>query len=70
MEGASAPRLPNYARTRAALRRGLDGVLLAASARPVGQAARGFIVELLARHPSWHRDGRQRAQVGSGDATP
>jgi hypothetical protein len=41
---------PGYAATRvrrAALRRGLDGTLLAASARLAGQAARGFVVELL-----------------------
>jgi hypothetical protein len=47
--GASALRLPGYTRVRAALRRGLGGVLSAASTRPVGQATRGFIIELLAR---------------------
>jgi hypothetical protein len=48
-----APSHPGYAATRpqwAALRRGLDGVLSVVSAWPVGQAARGFTVELLARH--------------------
>jgi hypothetical protein len=46
-----APAHCYYSATRAwaALRRGLDGALSAASAWPVGQAARSFIVELLAR---------------------
>jgi hypothetical protein len=36
-------------RAWAALSRGLDGTLLATSAQPVGQAMRGFVVELLAQ---------------------
>jgi hypothetical protein len=35
-------------RVGAALRRGLDVALLAMSAWPAGQAAQGFIIELLA----------------------
>jgi hypothetical protein len=41
--------LPTRLRARrAALRRGLDGALSAASARSAGQAVRGFVVKLLA----------------------
>jgi hypothetical protein len=47
-------------RTGAALRRGLDGALSAVSARPAGQATRGFIIELLVRHPDWRSDGWQQ----------
>jgi hypothetical protein len=45
-----APAHPAYVamRARAALRRGLDDALSVASAQPAGQAARGFIVKLLA----------------------
>jgi hypothetical protein len=46
--GASAPRLPGYVRVWAALHKGLDGALSTASAQPAWQAARGFVVELLA----------------------
>jgi hypothetical protein len=46
------PSHPGYARALAGLRQGLDGVLSDASTRPVGQVARGFIIELLAR-ASW-----------------
>jgi hypothetical protein len=44
----SMPVYPGYARAPARLRRGLDSALSAVSARPAGQAARGFVVELLA----------------------
>jgi hypothetical protein len=49
--GASAWRLRGYARALAVLHQGLDSVLSAASAWPAGQAARGFIAELLVWHP-------------------
>jgi hypothetical protein len=60
---ASAPWLRGYAHASTGLRRGLDVALSATSARPVGQAARGFVVELLAWHPDWNSDGRQRRSV-------
>jgi hypothetical protein len=60
---ASAPWLRGYAHASTGLRRGLDVALSATSARPVGQAARGFVVELLAWHPDWSSDGRQRRSV-------
>jgi hypothetical protein len=47
-----APVHPDYAATRArraVLRGGLDGMLLAVLAQPVGQVVRGFVVELLVR---------------------
>jgi hypothetical protein len=47
--------------TRAALRRGLDGALWAALARPVGQATRGFVVKLLAWHTGWRINGWQQS---------
>jgi hypothetical protein len=47
--------------TRAALCRGLYGMLLTTSAQPVGQAARGIIVEFLARHPRWRSDRQQQS---------
>jgi hypothetical protein len=47
--GASTPRLPSYMHAWEALRRGLDNALSVVSARPAGQAVRGFVVELLAR---------------------
>jgi hypothetical protein len=40
---------PTRLRERASLHKGLDGALSIVSARLVGQAARGFVVELLAR---------------------
>jgi hypothetical protein len=64
---ASAPWLRGYAHASTGLRRGLDVALSATSARPVGQAARGFVVELLAWHPDWSSDGRQWRSV---DGTP
>jgi hypothetical protein len=45
---ASAPWLRGYAHAPAGLCRGLDGALSAVLVRPAEQAARGFIVELLA----------------------
>jgi hypothetical protein len=53
------PAHAGYAATRArraALCRGLDGVLLAVSAQPAGQPARGFVVTWHG-HPSWSSDG-------------
>jgi hypothetical protein len=60
---ASAPWLRGYVCASTGLHRGLDAVLSAASARPVGQAARGFVIKLLAWHPGWSSDGRQRRSV-------
>jgi hypothetical protein len=48
MKGASRPCLCGYMRAAIELCRSLDGALTVASAQPVGQAARGFVVELLA----------------------
>jgi hypothetical protein len=42
-------------------KRGLDGVFSAALARPAGQAARGFVVELLAWHLGWRSDVWQQS---------
>jgi hypothetical protein len=64
---ASAWRLRGYTRAPTGLRQGLDGTLSTMSARPVGQAARGFVVELLVWHPGWSSDRRQQR---SGDGTP
>jgi hypothetical protein len=61
MKGASAPCLCGYARTVTELHKGLDGALTVTSARPAGQAARDFIVELLAG-ASWPEQRRAVAE--------
>jgi hypothetical protein len=48
-------------RMQTVLRRGLDGVLLAMSARLAERAAQSFITELLARYLVWRSDGGSRA---------
>jgi hypothetical protein len=58
---ATASGLCGYARALVGLCRGLDGALSATSARPAGQAARGFIFELLAWHPDWSSDWWQQS---------